>query len=68
MTYKRALQLLEIERECVSRGYTCDRDCANCELVQDTGELLEMYSWVMKKLHERTSVMYGGECDDRRIK
>jgi hypothetical protein len=28
----------------------CDRDCANCELVQDSKELLEMYDYVIKMM------------------
>ena len=43
MPLERALELLKIERECISRANTCNRDCANCELVQDDKELLEMY-------------------------
>ena len=46
MTIKRALELMQIEKECVSRGDTCGRDCGNCELVQDTDELLEAYDIV----------------------
>ena len=48
MTDFRMLELLKIERECVSRGDTCDRNCASCDLVQDTNELLEMYDKVIR--------------------
>lgn len=44
MTLKRMVELLEIEKECVGRN--CNRDCGNCDLVQDAGELLEMYTEV----------------------
>lgn len=32
----------------------CDRDCANCELVQKSEELLEMYDLVIRKMIEET--------------
>ena len=32
----------------------CNRDCANCELVQDSKELLEMYDFVIRKMIEET--------------
>lgn len=53
MTKDRALELLKIERECVLRNENgCDRNCANCDLVQDTDELLEMYEFVLKILND----------------
>lgn len=60
MTIKRMIELLEIEHECMLRGAhdDCDRNCADCELVQDDGELHEMYTNVigMLKEHEWISV------------
>ena len=44
MEIKRIYELLNIERECVMRGNTCNRDCINCELVQDDQELISMYN------------------------
>lgn len=41
MTKEEVLKGLDIERTCVS--WDCDRDCANCELVQDRQWLLDMY-------------------------
>lgn len=53
MTKDRALELLKIERECVLRNETgCDRDCAKCDLVQDTDELLKMYKFVIEFLDQ----------------
>lgn len=43
MTNARILELLKIERECVSRNGQCDRDCAKCDLVQIDSDLIEMY-------------------------
>lgn len=58
MTLNRAIELLEIERECVSRndGRSCDRDCGNCDLAQEADELLEMYDEAIKQL-QRDLVM-----------
>lgn len=39
----RAAQLMAIERRCVMRANECDRDCANCDLVQDDKELIEAF-------------------------
>ena len=44
MELKRIYELLNIERECIMRGKMCNRDCINCELVQDDQELILMYS------------------------
>lgn len=68
MTNKRAMELLMIEMACVKwasgmeydlenqewteTGHVCNRDCANCVLVQDSKELLEMYSFVVTKVTE----------------
>ena len=45
---KEILELLQTERECVSRADTCNRDCARCSLVRDTDKLLAMYDAVIK--------------------
>lgn len=50
MTNERALELLMFERECVKRADTCDRDCMNCELVQDADEIVQMYTFVINKM------------------
>ena len=42
MELKRMYELLNIERECIMRQ--CDRDCANCDLVQNESELILMYN------------------------
>jgi len=49
MTIQRMIELLEIEHECMLRGShdDCDRNCADCELVQDDGDLHEMYTNVI---------------------
>lgn len=54
MTLDRMMVLLDIERECVITAAhdRCDRDCANCILLQDDRELTEMYSKVISNLHE----------------
>mgnify|MGYP007038222773 CR=1 FL=1 len=47
LDFERMIELLKIERECVQRGNTCDRNCAKCDLVQDDKELIEMYDNVI---------------------
>lgn len=55
MTIQRMVELLEIEHECMLRGAhdDCDRNCADCELVQDDGDLHEMYTNVIALLKEQ---------------
>ena len=48
LSRKEILELLQTERECVSRANTCNRDCAKCSLVRDTDKLLAMYDAVIK--------------------
>jgi hypothetical protein len=44
---------LRIERECVSRD--CNRNCANCDIVQERDWLLLVYDNVIKLLEEKCS-------------
>ena len=50
---------LGIERECIKRNeyIECDRDCLNCDLVQDTDTLLTVYDTVIKILKELKNEM-----------
>lgn len=52
----RVIELLKIERECIRKSSSCDRRCGNCELVQDTDELLEMYKTAIELLKERKAI------------
>lgn len=67
MTIDRALQLLQIERECVRRqsGRGCDRDCQTCDIVQATEELIAMYDYVMQTLGYIKSGGIAGEAGAR---
>ena len=49
MSLTRMIELLDVERECVTTAAHngCDRNCANCILVQDDRELFEMYTKVI---------------------
>ncbi len=49
MDIKRSIELLQYEVECITRQDTekCNRDCANCDLVQDTDELLHAYYFTL---------------------
>jgi len=53
MTINEAISLMENERACIVKADTCDRDCAKCELVKKTEDLLSAYDMVIKAL-ERT--------------
>ena len=48
MDKNEVLKGLRIERECVSRD--CDRDCANCDIVQERDWLLNIYDEAIKLL------------------
>ena len=49
------IELLKIEHECMLRGShdDCDRNCADCDLVQNDDELHEMYTDVIALLKEQ---------------
>lgn len=59
MKLKRIIELLKIEHECMLRASheDCNRNCNDCNLVQDDLELHEMYSIVidiLKNIEEAT--------------
>ena len=58
MTIQRMIELLKIEHECMLRlsHDDCDRNCADCDLVQDDGDLHEMYTNVIALLKEQEPV------------
>lgn len=62
MTIDRMIALLKIEHECMLRKAhgECDGKCEDCELVQDDGELHEMYTDVVGLLE----TMNGGKVTD----
>lgn len=64
LTIQRMIELLEIEHECMLHGAhdDCDRDCANCELVQDDGDLHEMYTDVIALLKEQDAIVRCKDC------
>ena len=47
MTNKRAIEIIENEKQCVIRqsgpGIVCDRNCASCELVLPDQDVLDAY-------------------------
>lgn len=57
MKIDRALELLKIERECVTRqspcnekSKLCDRNCGECDIAQNDLELIEMYDFVISMI------------------
>lgn len=51
---ERVIKGLQIERECVSRD--CDRNCGECDLVQDRDWLLSVYDDAIALLKELEAV------------
>ena len=58
MTAERMVELMEIEHQCMLRAShgDCDGKCHDCDLVQDDGELHEMYTDVIALLKEQEAV------------
>ena len=61
MKIDRVLELLKIERECVTRqspcnekSKLCDRNCGECDIAQDDLEIIEMYDFVIGMLEMQT--------------
>ena len=52
MTIDEAIALVKMERECVTRADVCDRKCEKCDLVQDSGKLIDMYEHLAEWLEE----------------
>ena len=50
MTKDEVIKYLKIERECISRN--CDRNCGECDLVQEQEILLEAYDCAIALLEE----------------
>lgn len=50
MDIDRAIELMEIEQQCVIRSDSCGRDCAQCDLVQNDKELIQAYDKVIEWL------------------
>ena len=51
MTNQRAIKLMGIELLCIERNDAgCDRDCAKCDLVQDSEELKAAFQKAMNAL------------------
>ena len=55
MKLERMIELLEIEHECMLRcaHNECNRECQNCDLVQDDLDLHEMYTNVIHMLSKK---------------
>lgn len=54
-----ARHIMQIEKECVRRAGACDRDCLNCELMQDSKMLLACYDLAISALEDRLSRAKG---------
>ena len=56
----RAAQLMSIERKCAIKAAECNRDCANCELAQDSDELILAFEAAHWALLEMNKLVDGG--------
>lgn len=52
MTIDEAIALVNIENECINRAENCNRKCNECDLVQDTNDLLDLYKHIPEWLEE----------------
>lgn len=43
---------MTIERSCIQRSASCNRDCSSCDLVQDTDELIQAYTMILDILDD----------------
>ena len=52
MTSKQAAELMENELRCVQRASTnrCDRDCARCDLLEPTEDIVTAYGMAIQAL------------------
>lgn len=62
MSIDHAMSLIKNEKRCVERASTCDRDCAKCDLLRDTDEILEAYDIALNAMFLSELVI----SDDRR--
>lgn len=60
MNLDKLIETLQIERECVSRD--CNRDCGNCDLVQDRDFLLTVYDETIDALKHQPRIVQCKDC------
>lgn len=58
-------KLMRVEKACVKRGSTCNRECAECDLVQDDKALIAAYNAVIKMLEDpqQRRVVFCCQCE-----
>ena len=59
MSIDEAIALLKIEKECINRADDCNRKCNECDLVQDTHKLLDLYEQLAEWLKELKTLRHG---------
>ena len=71
MKIDRVLELLKIERECVTRqspcndkSKLCNRNCGECDIAQNDLEIIEMYDFVisMMEMKEQPDIVRCKDC------
>lgn len=55
MKYQKTIKILENEKECVKRAdkNNCNRNCLNCELVQNTETILNAFDTAISALEKQ---------------
>ena len=56
MTIDEATALMKNEKACILKADTCDRDCAKCELVRKTEDLLSAYDLAIQALEQEPCI------------
>ena len=52
MTVEKAIELMENEKACIIKADTCDKNCAKCELLGDTKDLLSAHDMAIQTLKQ----------------
>ena len=53
MTVEKTIELMKNKKRCIIKADICDRDCAKCELLKKTEDLLSAYDMVIKTLKQQ---------------
>ena len=68
MTIDEAIVLMENEKTCIIKADTCDRDCARCELLRETKDLLSAYDMAIQTLKQTKWIPCSERLpEDRRV-
>ena len=62
----KTIKMLEIEKTCVLRQDTpeCNRECSNCDLVQNADEVISAYDTAITFLKQISENLEGSDAND----